>query len=150
MLTVTRPPTIHGLVVPFDAQEIEAFFVLRKHRTQSLEARRRIMARQFSKVLYRRALQERVVRIVLDYYHDALALRLREVEALYRGVVVQKFSLRRNRKGGDGHYTIRLIYRVDRDSETWLQIFHFNRTNTSICGGLQGMLTSAGRRLYAE
>lgn len=150
MLTLTRPPTISGLVLPFDSKEIEAFFVLRKHRAQALGARRRIMARQFSRVLYRRALQERVVRIVLDYYHDALALRLREVEAVYRGVIVQKFSVRRNHKAGDGHYMIRLIYRLDRDSESWLQVFSFVRTDTGICGGLQGILSSTRRCLYAE
>jgi hypothetical protein len=88
--------------------------------------------------------------MVLDYYHDALALRLREVDELYRGVIVQKFSIRRNRKAGEGHYVIRLIYRVDSDSEAWLQVFSFVRTSTGVCGGLQATLTSAGRRFYAE
>ncbi len=150
MLTTTLPPAIRGLVIPFEPKEIEAFFVLRRQRAQSLEAKRRNMTRQFSEVLYRRAVQERVIRMVLDYYHDALALRLREVDELYRGVIVQKFSIRRNRKAGEGHYVIRLIYRVDSDSEAWLQVFSFVRTSTGVCGGLQATLTSAGRRFYAE
>ncbi len=145
MLTATLPPTIVGVPIVFDAVQLESFF--REERDLPRGAGRK---RKFRFLQYRRALAERVVRVVLDYHHQALALKSREAEALYRRVEVRRFSLRREHRRYAGYYTIRLEYAISGQDGWWSQSFHFVRDDTSVLGGLAGKLYTSRRCFYAE
>lgn len=145
MLTATIPPTIVGVPIIFDVAQLEGFF--QEERGLPRNAGRK---RKFRFLQYRRVLAERVVRVVLDYHHQALALRTREAEALYRRVEVRRFVLRRERHRYSGYFTIRLEYAISGQDGWWSQSFHFVRDDTSILGGLSGKLYSSRRRFYAE
>ncbi len=145
MLTATIPPTIVGVPIVFDVTQLESFF--QEERRLPRGAGRK---RKFRFLQYRRALAERVVRVVLDYHHDALALKARDAEALYRRVEVRRFVVRREYHRYAGHFSVRLEYAIGGQDGWWSQSFHFVRDDTSLLGGLAGKLYSSRRRFYAE
>jgi hypothetical protein len=145
MLTAAIPPTIVGVPIVFDVVQLESFF--REERSLPRGAGRK---RKFRFLQYRLALAERVVRVVLDYHHDALALKAREAEALYRRVEVRRFTVRREYHRYAGHFSVRLEYAIGGQDGWWSQSFHFVRDDTSFLGGLAGKLYSSRRRFYAE
>lgn len=145
MLAVTLPPTIVGVPIIFDAAQLESFFQEQKRLPQGAGRKRK-----FRFLQYRRALAERVVRVVLDYHHHALALKAREAETLYRRVEIRRFVLRRERHRYAGYFNIRLEYAISGQDGWWSQSLHFVRDDTSVLGGLAGKLYSSRRRFYAE
>jgi|GEM_PF-7070772 len=145
----TSPPGIVGVRIAFNAEEVESFFVARSPRSRATQVAR-IRTRTFSEALYRRALRERIIRLLLDRYHGALALRLREVKALYQSVAIRGFSLRRKPGEERGTYTVLVIYQVAGESDVWVQTLLFERSDLTVTGGVQGTLTTTGRFLDGD
>ncbi len=130
------PPVVAGIPIAFNTQEVEDFFVEVKRLPRGAGKKRK-----FSFLRLRKKLAEKVIRVILDRYHDGVDPR---------GAELLDFSMPREDRRHSGDYELRIEYRISGSPARWRQTFHFVLDNTSLAGGLNGKLYSSSRRSYAK
>jgi len=133
---LSKPPPVVGIPIAFNIQEVEDFFVEVKRLPRGAGKKRK-----FSFLKLRKKLAEKVVRVILDRYHEGLDSK---------GVEILDFSMPREDRRHLGDYELRIEYRISGSPARWRQTFHFVLDNTSLAGGLNGKLYSSSRRSYAK